>query len=750
MIKATHLSLGLAALLVLPVAVFAQNNDSAIGMAVQQSVINQANSIVLRQKLADAQAAAQQGEILAAAKLYQDSVTLAQKIGSGIDAETAQAVAGLAYTSLTLARDAQGRGDLREADVRVKQVLNADPKNPAAIAFKKQNDQLLALNKGKMASAAVLDQVPQILSQKVDASTLVQDGKVFYEMGKLEEAEAKLNEALKLDPDNNAANYYLNLVGEAKFVRNSAKHSLDSRVRMDQVEKQWVLPTSRVQLPIANPYATNDLTYTGPGRQIIIDKLNRIHLDNVSYDGLPLSEVLRQLTEQSKLRDPDRKGIYFLINPNPDQSGQPVAGPAQTGNPGGGGGAGAIDPATGLPAPGANAGGGEKIDIGSVVTVKLNLGDVALSQLLDAIIMVADHPDGHQLKYSIQEFGVVFSDKGPEAPLLVMRTFKVDPNTFYSGLDSVTAESFGSVSSSGGSSGGSGGGGGGGGSQNQSSSVVGVVDAVPGASQARQSGGQGGGGGGGGATTSDSNPLDRGGATGSATSVGGGLKYITKVSLTTDASLVARSFFTTLGVNLQNPPGKSVFFNDRLGLLFVKATEEDLDTIDRAIQALNQIAPQVHIKSRFIEVQEQNANALGFQWYLGQFNIGQGVVGQGGSSGSLTTPASAANPLGIFPGSTVASEVVGSANDQLITSGLRNSLGAPSIGTITGILTNPNFQVALQALEQRTGTEELAEPEVVTTSGRQTQMRATQILTIISGFTFQQGTAASTTGGTAQ
>jgi type II secretory pathway component GspD/PulD (secretin) len=212
--------------------------------------------------------------------------------------------------------------------------------------------------------------------------------------------------------------------------------------------------------------------------------------------------------------------------------------------------------------------------------------------------------------------------------------------------------------------------------------------------------------------------------------------------------LAARNFFTTLGVNLQTPAGKSVFFNDRLGLLFVKATEDDLDTIERAIQALDQVPPQIHIKSRFIEVSEDNSAALGFQWYLGQFNIGQGVVGQGGSSGSLTTTPSAANPLGLFPGSSTASEVAGSSGDQLVTSGLRNSLSAPTIGTITGIFTDPNFRVALQALEQRSGVEQLAEPEVTTISGRQTQMKATTLQSVVTSFSFQQGTSGINGGGT--
>jgi hypothetical protein len=54
----------------------------------------------------------------------------------------------------------------------------------------------------------------------------------------------------------------------------------------------------------------------------------------------------------------------------------------------------------------------------------------------------------------------------------------------------------------------------------------------------------------------------------------------------------------------------------------------------------------------------------------------------------------------------------------------------------------------IRALEQRNGFENLAEPEVTTTSGRQTQMRATDIKTIITSFSFQQGTSGTTTTGT--
>jgi general secretion pathway protein D len=154
-------------------------------------------------------------------------------------------------------------------------------------------------------------------------------------------------------------------------------------------------------------------------------------------------------------------------------------------------------------------------------------------------------------------------------------------------------------------------------------------------------------------------------------------------------------------------------------------------------------------------VAQNDSKALGFDWYLGQFNVGSQVVGTGGSSPSLVVPVSAANPLGAFPGNTASSLVPSSANDQLLTSGLANS--APTLATFTGILTDPNFRVAIHALEQRSGTETLGEPEITTTSGRQTQMRATKIINVITGFGFNNGTGANgataatvagTTGGT--
>src|SRR5207245_1166315 len=92
---------------------------------------------------------------------------------------------------------------------------------------------------------------------------------------------------------------------------------------------------------------------------------------------------------------------------------------------GGAAGAGTIDPATGLPtttvAPPA-----EGQDIGAI-QVKLSpaLNDVRLMDVLDIITKVADRPPGTAgIKYSVEDYGVIFSWKPRDVVELQFRSFK--------------------------------------------------------------------------------------------------------------------------------------------------------------------------------------------------------------------------------------------------------------------------------------------------------------------------------------
>ena len=717
MMKAATLLLALTLLLAAAPAHSAQTPPQ--DTAVNEAVYRQANHIALRQKLVDARAATDRRAPATAAKLYDDAWDLVQKIGSGVDAERDQTIAGLATARLELARAAQRKGDYKEARTQVDDVLRVEPTYAAAIEFKTGNEKLLAEQRGTIPSEEVRSQVPAIIEDRVKASTLVHDGKLLYEMNKLEEADAKLKMALQQDPHNEAALYYLNLVSEAKFARAAKAHEVTMRQDIRAVEQAWFTPPKREQLPVPNPYIrSNTLINTGTGRQSIMSKLDRIRIDTVKYDGLPLGEVVINLSDESRKRDPDKRGINFIVNQNVDSGGAtaaaaPTIGP--DGNP--------------LPAPPP-----EQVDMGAI-SIKINpaLNDVRLADVLDAIVKVADRP----IKYSIEDYAIIFSLKGREATPLYTRTFKVDPNTFYQGLQGVGAFVFGESSNvgqntggGGGFGGGSGGGGGGTGGQQNQNSISGAIISRVNVAGGGVSGGRSGSSG------------QQGGGQQGGTGGGGGLKFITQTNNTADVSRAVMGYFETLGVDLDpvRNPGKALFFNDRQGTLLVRATLQDLDTIDAAIQMLNVVPPQVNIKSKFVEISQDDTKALGFDWYLGNVSMANGnIIGSGGTSPSLNGAPTAANPIGVFPGNPYAATpttIAPNATDQLLTGGLRNP--SSTLFTLTGIMTDPQFRLAIKALQQRSGSELLAQPEVTTTSGRQAQMKATDVKSIITSFSFSQ------------
>jgi len=241
MTKAVSVPLGLILILAGTFVLPAQTN-SPVDLAVSEAVLRQADTVVLRQKLVQARDAATHGDLVAAARLYEDAYSLVQTIGSGIPAETEDTISGLVAARFELAREAQRQGDIKDlldADTQISRVLKVDPKNSAALDFKRRNDRMIAALRGQVPDDTTLQKVPAIASEKMEADTLVRDGKLFYEMGKFEEAQAKLEEALKLDPVNEAAFYYLNLAKQGIYAREERMHTVDNATRIVQVTKAW-------------------------------------------------------------------------------------------------------------------------------------------------------------------------------------------------------------------------------------------------------------------------------------------------------------------------------------------------------------------------------------------------------------------------------------------------------------------------------------------------------------------------------
>lgn len=246
---------------------------------------------------------------------------------------------------------------------------------------------------------------------------------------------------------------------------------------------------------------------------------------------------------------------------------------------------------------------------------------------------------------------------------------------------------------------------------------------------------------------------------------GPGVDHVTVVTSSELMITFAKQFFTTIGVDF-TVPGKQLVFNDRSGHLVVRATLQDLDSIEQAVQALNMAPPQVTIEAKFAEITQTDSKALGFDWFLGNTLMRNGGIGlSGGSAPSYGSPSgsgSAANPSGIFPGPLSVDPFSGafgaspgtigaSGGDNLLTSGLRNSANAPALGTLTGILTDPQFRVVIRALEQRSGVNLLSAPKITTLSARQAQIKSVRVRYIVTELDLSQTAAGGgntgTTGG---
>jgi beta-lactamase regulating signal transducer with metallopeptidase domain len=152
---------------------------------------------------------------------------------------------------------------------------------------------------------------------------------------------------------------------------------------------------------------------------------------------------------------------------------------------------------------------------------------------------------------------------------------------------------------------------------------------------------------------------------------------------TNSIAAMAKSFFSALGVDF-DLPGKSVFYDDSNGLLFVRATESDLDMVERVVAAFNTSEPQVFIKAQFVAV----------------------------------------------PSNDIADLAI-----------LTNS----AVDGMTGILTSDQAKTLLQSFNGKPGFETLGEPEATTLSGKQMSMRATQIINVITNYNYQENDTTNST-----
>jgi len=205
----------------------------------------------------------------------------------------------------------------------------------------------------------------------------------------------------------------------------------------------------------------------------------------------------------------------------------------------------------------------------------------------------------------------------------------------------------------------------------------------------------------------------------------------------------------------QNLTGKAVFYyKDGDGRLLVRARQQDLDTVETALQMLNTSPPQVMIEAKFVEfveIMKDDARVVAFEGHnappvaldsaagtnAAGTNVTGGVTAPGaqGMTGIMTDPQFAKLLRAVGSGAT--NGVRELRGDELDWSG-RQATNAHDIrfeaalgASMTGILTDAQFRHVMRAWEQRRGVNVLSAPKVTTLSGRQAQLQVVDMQSVV-------------------
>ena len=163
--------------------------------------------------------------------------------------------------------------------------------------------------------------------------------------------------------------------------------------------------------------------------------------------------------------------------------------------------------------------------------------------------------------------------------------------------------------------------------------------------------------------------------------------------------------------------------------------------IENLVDSTVAVATQVEIQAKFVEITQQNLKELSFDWLLGQANVpgskkvffGGGTSGDGNQLSNTNFPfvaPGASSPVGTGPltagnrtGSGAGGAISANAIDALLFPGAAGATSAaPGIMALSGVFTDPQFQVVWRALNQKKGVDLLSAPRVTTKSGVRAQI----------------------------
>jgi len=194
-----------------------------------------------------------------------------------------------------------------------------------------------------------------------------------------------------------------------------------------------------------------------------------------------------------------------------------------------------------------------------------------------------------------------------------------------------------------------------------------------------------------------------------------------------------KAFFTEMGV--QWPLGASIKYIPAIGKLMVANTADNLAVFEQRLAALNIVPKQIEIEARFVEVNQTDLNALGFEWLLtDNWEVAY-------KSGDENLPIAQrqrvqVNQTSFTKGNRYVTDL---SADTQAPENLQNA--SDSILSIASVLTNPELSMVLHALEQKGSADLLSAPKVTTQSGVPATIKVVTEYIYPSDYTIEPGVA---------
>ncbi|PYL53140.1 MAG: type II and III secretion system protein [Verrucomicrobia bacterium] len=582
-----------------------------------------------------------------------------------------EAVAGFCESGVKVAEQNIADGKFVEAESVVREVLEDryDPNCRPALELLAHLQQPGYFNK---------TMGPKFIEKVEEVKKLLADADGYYNSARYDLAFKKYEQVLAIDPYNTAARHGEEKIDNTKYNYNQEAYNETRARAVWQVEKGWEQPVKQYGKTIEPMTEAFQRDVTGTARTT--QKLNSIIIPRVEFRDASVREAIDFLRQQAAANDPGgegKKGVDIVLRLAPLGQIAPPAVPVEPAQSPTGSAPGVppegAPPAIATPVPARPIAAPAVVAAPAIspgeARITITLNQIPLGEALRYIASQAG------LKVKVEPYAVSIIPISEQSNDLITKEYRVPPG-FISTSVNVEASAL------------------------ERGAYKTGATAAPAAAAAATTG-----------TGKDTQEST------------GGRQLVNREG--------AREFLESQGVPF--PPGASAHFLPQSSRLIVRNTADNLELVDAIVEQASVAGPkQVEIEAKFIEINQNNLKELGFDWLLGQFNIGNHrVFGSGGTAGTAPAvnsadypfvPPGSSNPVGQFPvtAGNRSGDLAISANaiDALLFPTMGSSSLAPGIFGLSGVFTDPQFQVVIRALNQKKGIDLLSAPKITTKSGQ--------------------------------